>query len=56
MLQKDKMDLQIKLSELKVELEDSQIKTKQQKEKIGKLEAFIREISDAALYVKREQI
>lgn len=54
MLQKDKIDLQIKVSEFKVENENLQSKTKQQKEKIGKLEAFIREISDAALYVERE--
>lgn len=54
MLQKNKLDLQLKISEFKDENEKLQSKTNQQKEKIHKLESFVREISDAALYVERE--
>lgn len=53
-LQRDKISLQAKLSEYLDRNENLHAKSKQQKEKILKLEAYIREISDAALYVERE--
>lgn len=54
LLQKNKLDLQMKLNEFKQDNEKLQSKTRQQNEKIEKLEAFVREISDAALFVERE--
>lgn len=53
-LQLDKIALQAKLTEYLDRNEKLHHKWKQQKEKIAKLEAYIGEISDAALYVERE--
>lgn len=53
-LQRDKIDLQKKLNEQVEKSEKLCQKWKEQKIKITQLETYIREISDAALYVERE--
>lgn len=53
-LQRDKIDMQRKLSEAQDRSEELHQKWKEQKKKILQLEAYIREISDAALFVERE--
>lgn len=53
-LQRDKIQLQAKLREYLDRNEKLLEKSKQQKEKITNLEAYIAKISDAAIYVERE--
>ena len=53
-LQRDKIDLQKKLNDQIEKSEKLHQKWKEQKEKATQLEAYIKEISDAALYVERE--
>lgn len=53
-LQRDKIELQRKLSDVLDRNETLHNKWKEQKLKLTKLEAYVREISDAALYVERE--
>lgn len=53
-LQRHKIDLQKQLTEYQDRHENLHHKWKQQKTKITQLEAYVREISDAALYVERE--
>lgn len=53
-LQRDKIKLQEKLQEYFDRNEKLLEKVKNQREKIGNLEAYISQISDAALYVERE--
>lgn len=54
LLQGQKIELQRKLNESMDNNERLHEKTKEQKQKIAKLEAFLKEISDTALYVERE--
>lgn len=53
-LQRHKIELQAKLTEYLDRNEQLHCKLKEQKEKVVRLEAYVREISDAALYVERE--
>lgn len=54
LLQGDKIDLQKKLNDQLEKSEKLSQKCKEQKRKIAELEAYIKEISNAALYVERE--
>lgn len=53
-LQRDKIELQRKLTDVLDRNESLHKKWKEQRVKLTKLEAYVREISDAALYVERE--
>lgn len=53
-LQRDKIELQSKLSEYLEDNEKLHSKWKEQKKKVSQLEAYVREISEAALFVERE--
>lgn len=53
-LQRDKVELQMKLNDNLQKFEKMSSKFKQLKEKNSHLEAYIKEISDAALFVERE--